>query len=260
MCRLPWPCMREGRRLFVLGGTQGGRGQTLGRFLGAAFVGFGLLLLLVGQQQGLPPALAGGGACIVAGLGLLAVVRTGRAALAILDGERGWAVLCRRRLGSRAFRVFPLATLEVTADAAGRAVLLRPARDGEAGDEIPGLPSRISDREWRQGMMLPAAPGDAVEAVAELDRWLRLARVGEPPEPEEASEAAEFATLLGKPLAPALKQWLTGASEQRFPASQDAESERDMPGRSLRVPTPPHPEIRRAPDLRDASGNRDKRD
>lgn len=244
----------------MLGRAQGGRGQSLGHFLGAAFVGFGLLLLLVGLGQGLPPALAGGGACIVAGFGLLAAVRTGKTPLAILDGERAEAVLCHRRLGSRAFRVFPLTNLEIVPHDAGRGVLLRPARDGEAGREIPGLPSRVSDREWRQGMTLPTSAGDAPEAAAELQRWVSLARVGVPPEPEDACDAGEFAALLGKPLPPPLREWLAGADDQLFPAGAHEESPRDMTSRPLRAPAPPHPEIRRAPDLRDASGNRDKRD
>ena len=256
---LPWPALCEGRRLLVLGSPPGGRGQSLGRFLGAAFLGFGLLLLLVGTQQSLPPALAGGGACIFAGLALLAVVRRGRSPLLILDGERGEAVLCRRRLGSRAFRFFSLTNLEITAAADGRGTLLRPTGNDDAGREVPGLPSRISDREWRQGMVLPASAGDAAEAAAGLERWRRLALAGEPPALADACDAAEFAALLGKGLPFALLQGLSGAGGPAFSGEPDSDSVEDTRDRPLRAPSAPHPEIRRAPDLRDARGNRDKR-
>lgn len=257
---LPWPCMSEGRRLLVLGSAPGGRGRSLGRFLGATFLGFGLLLLLVGTQKDLPPALAGGGACILAGLALLAVTRRGRAPLLILDGERGEAILSRRRLGSRAFRLFPLANLEITAAADGAAVVIRPRGDGETGREIPGLPSRISDREWRQGMTLPASADEAAEAAAGLERWRRLPPAGEPPGLADACDAAEFAALLGKGLPPALLQGISGESRLGLSPEPDTDYPDEMSGRPLRAPAPPHPEIRRAPDLRDSRGNRDKRD
>lgn len=258
--RLPWPCMPEGRRLLVLGSAPGARSRSLGRFLGAAFLGFGLLLLLVGVQQSLPPALVGGGGCIFAGLALLAAVRPARAPLAILDAERGEAVLCRRRLGGRAFRLFPLNSLEIASAPDGRAVRIRPVTVGEAGRDIPGLPSRISDKEWRQGMMLPTPGGDAVVAVAALERWQRLARAGKPTEITDACDAAEFMAILGRrPPAPLL-QWLSGESDTLLPPRPDAESRPEMIGRPDREPVQPHPEIRRAPDLRDARGNRDKRE
>lgn len=257
---LPWPALGEGRRLLVLACASGGHGQSLGRFLGAAFLGFGLLLLLVGTQQGLPPALAGGGGCIFAGLALLAVVRKGRAPLLILDGERGEAVLCRRRLGSRAFRLFPLTNLEIIAAEDGRTVHVRPAGNDDAGREIPGLPSRISDREWRLGMLLPAPAGEAAEAAAGLDRWRRLASVGEPPALVDACDAAEFAALMGKDLPSALLRALSGESGPDFSPEPDWDDLEEMRERPLREPSAPHPEIRRAPDLRDARGNRDKRD
>ena len=252
--------MAEGSRLLVLGSAPGGRGQGLGRFLGATFLGFGLLLLLVGTQQGLPPALAGGGACIFAGLALLASVRKGRAPLLILDGERGEAVLCRRRLGSRAFRLFSLANLEITAVADGRAVLIRPAESDDAGREIPAQPSRISDREWRQGMLLPSPAGEAAEAAAELVRWRRLARAGEPPRLEDACAAREFAALLGKGLPPALLQYLSGDGDTPLPAGPGADDADETDRRPLRAPSAQHPVVRRAPDLRDTHGNRDKRE
>lgn len=257
---LPWPSLGEGRRLLVLGCAPGGRGQSLGRFLGAAFLGFGLLLLLVGTQQGLPPALAGGGACIFAGLALLAVVRKGRAPLLILDGERGEAILCRRRLGRRAFRLFSSANLEIIAAADGRTVHVRPAGNGDAGREIPGLASRISDREWRQGMLLPVPAGEAPEAAAGLDRWRRLASVGEPPALVDACDAAEFAALMGKAVPSALLRELSGESGTDFSSEPDLDDLEEMRERPLRAPSVSHPEIRRAPDLRDARGNRDKRD
>lgn len=108
-------------------------------------------------------------------------------------------------------------------------------------------------------MTLPAPRGEGPEAVAELERWLRLAREGEPPEPEDACDAAEFAALLGRGLPPALRQWLSGASDPVFPAGQDEDSPDDRAERPLRAPTPPRPEIRRAPDLRSTTANRDKR-
>lgn len=256
---LPWPSLAEGRRLLVLGCPPGGRGQSLGRFLGAAFLSFGLLLLLVGTQQALSPALAGGGACIFAGLGLLLAVRRGRAPLLILDGEHGEAVLCRRRLGSRAFRLFSLTNLEITAAADGRAVLIRPAGNGDAGREIPGLPSRISDREWRRGMILPTTTGEAAEAAAGLDRWRHLASAGEPPALADACDATEFAALMGKGLPSALLQELSGEGAPAFSPEPDLDDMEEMRERPLRAPSVPHPDIRRAPDLRDARGNRDKR-
>lgn len=258
--RLPWPTLCEGRQIQVLASAPGGRGQSLGRFLGAAFLGFGLLLLLVGTQQSLPPALAGGGACIIAGVALLAVVRRGRAPLLILDGERGQAVLCRRRLGCRAFRLFLLTNLEITVAADGRAVHVRPTENGDAGREIPGLASRISDREWRQGMLLPVPAGEAAEAADVLDGWRRLAAVGEPPELTDACDAAEFTALLGKGLPCALLQELSGESGPAFSPEPDVDDMEEPRARPLRAPSAPHPEIRRAPDLRDARGNRDKRD
>lgn len=258
--QLPWPSLAEGRRLLVLGCPPGGRGQSLGRFLGAAFLGFGLLLLLVGTQQSLPPALAGGGACIFAGLALLAVVRRGRAPLLILDVERGEAILCRRRLGSRAFRLFSLTNLEIAAAAGGGAVHLRPAGNGDAGREIPGLPSRISDREWRQGMLLPTPAGEAAEAAAGLERWRHLASVGEAPALADACDATEFAALLGKAVPSALLQELSGESGPDFSPGPDLDDMEEMRGRPLRAPSAPHPEIHRAPDLRASRGNRDKRD
>lgn len=257
---LPWPSLCEGRRLLVLGCLPGGRGQSLGRFLGAAFLGFGLLLLLVGTQQALPPALAGGGACIFAGLALLAVVRKGRAPLLILDGERGEAVLCRRRLGSRAYRLFPLTNLEIAATADGRTVHVHPAGNGDAGREIPGLSSRISDRAWRLGMLLPTPAGEAAEAAAGLERWRHLASVGEPPEVADACDAADFAALLGKGLPSALLQELSDESAPDFSPNPDSDDLEELRGRPLRAPSVSHPEIRRAPDLRDSRGNRDKRD
>lgn len=250
--------MTEGRSLFVLGCAPDGRARSLGRFLGAAFVGFGLLLLLAGVQQNLPPALAGGGACIFAGLTLLAVVHRGKAPVLILDGAHGAAALCRRRLGSRAFRLFPLTVLEITAAPEGGAVRIRPAEAGGSGREIPGLPSRISDRDWRQGMTLPT-PGDgAPAAVAELERWQSLVRRGEAPEFADACDAAEFAALLGKALPELLLQELSDGGAPLLPPRAAQESPREMPGRAA-WPAP-HPEIRRAPDLRNATGNRDKRD
>ncbi|MDE7241584.1 hypothetical protein [Desulfovibrio sp.] len=237
-----------------------GRGQSLGRFLGAAFLGFGLLLLLVGTQQSLPPALAGGGACIFAGLALLAVVRGGRAPLLILDGEHGEAILCRRRLGRRAFRLFSLTNLEITTHADGGAVHVRPAGSGDAGREVPGLASRISDREWRLGMLLPAPAGEAAEAAACLEQWRRLACAGEPPALADACDATEFAALLGKGVPPALLQGLAGADAPVLSPEPDADRGEEMRERPLRAAAAPHPEIRRAPDLRDSRGNRDKRD
>lgn len=244
----------------MLASTPGGRGQSLGRFLGAAFLGFGLLLLLVGTQQGLPPALAGGGACIIAGLALLAAVRRGRTPLLILDGERGKASLCRRHLGSRAFRLFLLTNLEITAAADGRAVHVRPAGNGDAGREILRLPSHISDREWRKGMLLPVPAGEAAEAAAVLERWRRLASVGEPPALADSCDATEFAALLGKKLPSALLQELSGESGPAVSPEPDVDDWEEPRGRPLRAPSAPHPEIRRAQDLRDSRGNRDKRD
>lgn len=244
----------------MLGSAPGSRSQSLGHFLGAAFLGFGLLLLLAGVQQSLPPALAGGGACIFAGLALLAVVRKGRAPLLILDGERGEAMLCRRRLGSRAFRLFPLATLEITASPDGRAVVIRPQGNGETGREIPGLPSRISDSEWRKGMTLPTSAGEGAWAAAGLDRWRGLATAGEPPELADACDAGEFAALLGKALPRPLLEGISGMNDRDLSPEPDATRLEEARERQLRAPAPPHPEIRRAPDLRDARGHRDKRE
>lgn len=255
---LPWPSLCEGRRLLILASAPGGRSQSLGRFLGASFVAFGLLLLLVGTQKALPPALAGGGACIFAGLGLLAAVRRGAAPVLILDGENGTAVLCRRRLGRRSFRVFQGDTLEWTASPDGRQVFIRPQATGGAGQEIPGLPSGISDREWRHGMTLPAPAGDAQEALEALRLWKGLAGQGEMPIIADACDSAEFLAWLGKPLPAPLLQSLSWHGETALPGGQEKAAEDvDHP---LRSPSLPHPEIRRAPDLRESSGRRDKRD
>ena len=247
----------------------GGRSRSLGRFLGAAFVAFGLLLLLVGTQKALPPALAGGGSCILAGLGLLAAVRRGAAPLLLLDGENGTAVLCRRRLGARAFRAFPLEDLEWTASPDGRQISIRPLANGPAGREVPAMPSRISDHEWRQGMTLPTPVGTAGEATATLKLWQSLARQGVAPAIADACDSAEFAALLGKKLPRVLVQSLDGSDPTLWQAGKEEEEEEEeedreeAPERPLCVPTrssDPHPEIRRAPDLRESSVRRDKRD
>lgn len=262
--RFPWPCLTEGRRLLVLAARQGGRGQSLGRFLGAAFLAFGLLLLLVGTQKNLAPALAAGGACIFSGLVLLGSVRSGLAPLLALDGEHNMAALCLRRFGRRTFRLFPLDALEITADADGRRIHLRPRGHDAAGREIPGLPSGISDSRWRSGMALPAPEGDAMTTAAALEHWLRLAAEGDAPVVADACDAAEFRALLGKPLPAALLQGLSGACAAAFPGDvgkpDTGHAPRDFPPRPLRHPSTPRPEIRRAPDLHDASGARDKRD
>ena len=263
---LPWPCRTEGRTLFILAATPGGRSRSLGRFLGAAFLAFGLLLLLVGTQKSLPPALAGGGACIVSGLALLCAVRSGRAPLLILDGARGEAVLCRRRLGHRAFRCFPLSSLEIVPAVDGKEIRIRPREGANVGREIPSLPSRISDTEWRHGMTLSTPAGDAAEAVSALDAWQRLARQGEPPAVVDACDRTEFAALLGKRLPPALLRGIAEASDgdltfdpERGEPSETGEADMGRPP-TLREPRGQHPQIRRAPDLRDATGARDKRD
>ncbi|MDE6735707.1 MAG: hypothetical protein K2J64_09605 [Desulfovibrio sp.] len=241
----------------------GGRSQSLGRFLGAAFVAFGLLLLLVGTQKALPPALAGGGACIFAGLGLLAAVRRGAAPLLLLDGENGTAVLCRRRLGARAFRAFPLEDLEWTASPDGRHIFIRPLANGPAGREIPAMPSRMSDRDWRQGMMLPTPVGTAGEALAALKLWQSLARQGVAPAIADACDSDEFSALLGKKLPRVLMQSLDGSSATLWQAGKEEDERDEAPERPLRVPplsSGPHPAIQRAPDLRESSVRRDKRD
>lgn len=258
--RLPWPCLVQGRRLLLLAAKPGGRTQSLGRFLGAGFLAFGLLLLLVGMQQDLPPALAGGGACLISGLALLAVTRPGRAPLLVLDAGDGQALLCRRHLGRRAFRRFPLNGLDIAADAAAGQVGIRPGANAGAGQEIAGFPSHLSDKDWRQGMVLPVAAADAEDAARALGRWRELALQGEAPEVADACEADEFAALLGKglplPLLPGLG---SGAPLDLQEARATRQPDR-APERPLRMPAEPHPEIRRAPDLRDASGRRDKRD
>ena len=263
---LPWPCWPEGRTLFLLAAAPGGRGRSLGRFFSAVFLALGLLLLLVGTQKNLPPALAGGSACIFAGIVLLCAVRSGRAPLLILDGARGEAVLCRRRLGHRTFRLLPLGSLEIFAAADGREVRIR-SRDGaDAGREIPELPSRVYDAEWRQGMALPTPAGDAAKAASALDAWRRFAGQGEAPAVVDACDRAEFAALLGGRLPHALLRGLTDVAQGDTPlASGDEETdeawEPEEGGRAaLREPRTPRPEIRRAPDLRDATGARDKRD
>ena len=254
---LPWPTLCGGRRLLILAVAPGGRSQSLGRFLGAAFIAFGLLLLLVGTQKALPPALAGGGACIFAGLGLLAAVRRGAAPVLILDGESGTAILCRRRLGRRAFRAFPLAALEWTASPDGRQITIRPQAADTAGREIPGLPSRISDSEWRKGMTLPTPPG-AEEALEALRLLKDPARQGEAPVITAACDSAEFSTLLGKRLPEPLLQSLSWPAETGLTRGQEeGAADEEQP---LRAPSHPRPEIRRAPDLRESSGRRDKRD
>lgn len=258
--------MATGRQLFVLAAAPGGRGQSFGRFLGASFLAFGLLLLLVGTQKNLPPALAGGGACIFSGLVLLGAVRSGRAPLLALDGESNEAVLCRRRMGHRAFRLFSLDTLEITPAADGKWVHIKPRETAGAGRDIPGLSSHISDAEWRQGMRLPTPGGDATEAASSLDQWLRLTRQGEPVMVADTCDSVEFAALLGKRLPPALLQSLSGMDADFSVPADDAERESDADedvrakvSRPLRVPTAPRPEIRRAPDLRDSTSGRDKR-
>lgn len=253
--------MCEGPRLFILAVAPGGRSQSLGRFLGAAFIAFGLLLLLVGTQKALPPALAGGGACIFAGLGLLAAVRRGVVPLLLLDGGNGTAILCRRRLGRRAFRVFPLESLEWTSSPDGRQLFIRPQANGPVGQEIPGLPSRISDREWRQGMILPTPDGSAEEALTALEVWQSLARKGAAPAISDACDRAEFSALKGKRLPGPLRQSLSGNDVTVPQAEKEEYAMDEAPERPpLRMPSPPHPEIRRAPDLRESSARRDKRD
>lgn len=262
--RFPWPCMADGRRLFLLASAPGGRGQSLGRFLGAAFLAMGLLLLLIGTQKGLPPALAGGGACILSGFALLGAVRTGRAPLLVLDGERGEAALCRRRFGRRAFRLFPLDALEMVPASDGKAVLIRPRETSGPGREIPALSSHIPDGQWLQGMRLPTPDADAVEAASALGQWQRLAREGRPPLVADACDSAEFAALLGKRLPPALLRTLSDADTgfSGPPEAAERGTDEDENGgrrRPLRTPTASRPEIRRAPDLRDATSGRDKR-
>ena len=257
---LPWPSLCEGPRLLILATAPAGRSQSLGRFLGATFVAFGLLLLLVGTQTGLPPALAGGGACIFAGLGLLGAVRRGASPVLILDAENGTAVLCRRRLGGRAFRPFSLDTLEWTASPDGRQVFIRPQANGPAGREIPGLPSGISDREWRHGMTLPAPAGDAREALEALRLWKGLAGQGERPIIADACDSAEFSALLGKKLPGALLQNLAGSVGTAGRPAEEEYAGAEAQERPLRMPSRPHPEIRRAHDLRESSARRDKRD
>lgn len=254
---LPWPSLSEGRRLLILAAAPGGRSESLGRFLGAAFIAFGLLLLLVGSQKALPPALAAGGACIFAGLGLLAAVRRVAAPVLILDGENGAAVLCRHRLGRRAFRIFPLAGLECAASPDGRRITVRPRATDGAGREIPGLPSGISDRQWREGMTLPTSPGDAQEALEALRLWEERARQGETPPIADACDSAEFSALLGKRLPGPLLQSLSWPGATGLQGGPETAADDESP---LRPPSPPHPEIRRAPDLRESSGRRDKRD
>lgn len=258
---LPWPCLPQGRKLLLLAATPGGRGQSLGRFLGASFLAFGLLLLLVGMQQDLPPALAGGGACLIAGLGLLGATRSGRAPLLVLDAEGGHALLCRRHLGRRTFRRFPLTGLDITADPRARLVRIRPAANAGAGQEIPGFASRIPDREWREGMALPVATADAEAAASALGLWRELALRGETPEVADALETDEFAAQLGKGLPVQLLQGLDAEAPEGFQEAREPGLPDDAaPERPRRMPPTAHPEIRRAPDLRDASGRRDKRD
>lgn len=264
--QFPWPCLSQsqGRQLLVLASRQEGRGRSFGRFLGAAFLASGLLLLLVGTQKNLAPALAAGGTCIFSGLALLGSVRSGRAPLLALDAEHDVAALCLRRFGRRTFRLFPLGALEILADADGRRVRVRPGGRSAAGREIPGLPSGISDGLWRSGMALPTPEGDAMTAAAALEHWLRLADEGAAPRVADACDAVEFAALLGKPLPSALLQCLSGACAPALhpdAATPDTgHVPRDFPPRALRRPSAPRPEIRRAPDLHDASGARDKRD
>ncbi|MDE5879568.1 MAG: hypothetical protein K2G99_06050 [Desulfovibrio sp.] len=257
---LPWSSLRQGRKLFLLSTRPGGRSQSLGRFLGASFLAFGLLLLLVGTQQSLPPALAGGGASLVAGLGLLAATRSGRAPLLVLDAESGHALLCRRHLGRLAFRRFPLQGLAITADAVAGRVRIHPGANAGAGQEIPGYLSRISDREWREGMALPVAPADAEPAAHALVLWRELALEGETPEVGGALEADDFAALLGKGLPPQLLQDLGSAASVEFQDAREADDPDASPQRPAHMPAGPRPEICRAPDLRDASDRRDKRE
>lgn len=258
---LPWPCMCEGRRLQILAAPPGGRTQSLGRFFGAAFLACGLLLLLVGTQKALPPALAGGGACIFAGLALLCAVRRGAAPLLVLDGETGTAILCRRRFGRRAFRAFSLECLEWTASTDGRQVSISPQANDAAGREIPSLPSRISDREWRKGMILPTPDGSAQAAIAALKFWQSRARRGDAPAIQDACDSAEFSAMLGKRLPRALLQSQAGDDLATLQAEKEEYDRDEAPEQPpLRMPSTPHPVIRRAPDLRESSARRDKRD
>ncbi|MDE7370889.1 MAG: hypothetical protein K2N07_03945, partial [Desulfovibrio sp.] len=182
--------------------------------------------------------------------------------LLLLDEENGTAVLCRRRRGARAFRAFPLEDLEWTASPDGRQVFIRPLATGPAGREIPAMPSRISDRDWRQGMALPTPVGDAGEAIATLKLWQSLARQGVAPAIADACDSDEFSALLGKKLPAALLSSLDGSDATLWQAGKEEERD-EATARPLRVPTfssGPHPEIRRAPDLRESSARRDKRD
>lgn len=251
--------MCQGQKLLILASVPKGRGQSLGRFLGAAFLAFGLLLLLVGTQKGLAPALAGGGACIFSGLALLAGVRPGRASIFLLDAENGEAMLCRRRFGSRAFRRFSLSDLEILAAADNRHIHIRPVENSGTGREIPGLPSRIPDKEWRQGMTLPTPESATMEAVATLKHWQRPGHLGETPRVADACDAAEFAALLGKDLPATLLQSLFGDAGTNFQATAGGHGMKHTPEHFQHTPTSSRPEIRRAPDLRDAPGTRDKR-
>lgn len=257
---LPWPCFCDGQNLYVFASAPGGRCQSMGHFFGASFLAFGLLLLIVGTHKNLSPVFAGGVACILSGLMLLCAIRFNHTPFLILNRTDNLAVLCKRHLGRRVFRIFQLASLEISTNTNDNAVNVRPAANNGSGREIPGLPSGISNKKWQQGMVLHTEPGLSRQAALALQQWLQLGYNEEcTPLLAESLDADEFKIIMGKSLPPALVRSLSGLSWNDLQARDIAENVKYRSDYTQHSSSPEHPSIRRAPDLRDNSFSRDKR-
>lgn len=257
---LAWPCLAHGDSLKLVAAAGMARARSLARFFGASFCGLGLLLLLAGAQHAVPPALAGGGACLFCGLLLLLLPGLAQPPVLLLNRESRMAALCRRRFGRRRFRLFPFAAVEIVARGNGTSAQLAILPRGSAaassasgpdmpdipgldtsGLDVPGLPSHISARQWREGMLLPCPDNDPERLRDTLLAW--MAGKG-----EIAGDDAEARNaVVPAPVLHALEGtsgWRPGGSAGEVPAGRRAA----------------RPPIRRAGDLRDSTRGRDKRD
>lgn len=255
---LAWPCLAHGDSLKLVAAAGMDRARSLARFFGASFCGLGLLLLLAGAQHAVPPALAGGGACLFCGLLLLLLPGLAQPPVLLLNRESRMAALCRRRFGRRRFRLFPFAAVEIVARGNGTTAQLAILPRGSvaatssatgpdmpgldtSGLDVPGLPSHISARQWREGMLLPCPDDDPERLRDILLAWM-----------EGKGEIAGDDAEARKAVVPAPVLHALEAGSGWRPGGSAGE---DNAGR--RAARPP---IRRAGDLRDSTRGRDKRD
>lgn len=250
---LAWPCLAHGDSLKLVAAAGMDRARSLARFFGASFCGLGLLLLLAGAQHAVPPALAGGGACLFCGLLLLLLPGVAQPPVLLLNRERRMAALCRRRFGRRRFRLFPFAAVEIVARGNGTSAQLAILPRGSvaatssatgpdmSGLDVPGLPSHISARQWREGMLLPCPDNDPERLRDTLLAWMEGKGEIAGDDAEARSAVVPAAVLDALELASGLR-----------PGDSAGE---DKAGRHEA-----RPPIRRAGDLRDSTRGRDKRD